>query len=447
MTSTTPSSPRRVHLGAIIQGASGNMSAWRHPDAVADASINLGFVRELARQAEAARFDLLFVADGLHINAKSIPHFLNRFEPITLLSALALATERIGLVGTLSTSYSDPFTVARQFASLDHLSDGRAGWNVVTSPLEGSAANFSRKQHPEHALRYRIASEFLDVTKGLWDSWEDDAFVRDKASGRFFDPAKLHALNHAGEFFQVAGPLNIGRSRQGRPVLFQAGASDDGKGVAARHADAIYTRQETIPLAQAFYADVQQRLAAHGRAPGSLKIFQGVSVIVARSAAEAESHYQDTARLVTIDNALDYLGRYFDHHDFSRYALDAPFPDIGALGSNQFRSTTDTIKRDAAERRLTLREVALEAATPRPSFSGTPEQVADGLQAWVEARATDGFIVRGGTPTAFADFAAQVVPVLQERGAYRQDYEGSTLREHLGLDVPVNRYAQARDAA
>lgn len=447
MTSTPSASPRRVHLGAIIQGASGNMSAWRHPDAVADASINLGFVRELARQAEAARFDLLFVADGLHINAKSIPHFLNRFEPITLLSALALATERIGLVGTLSTSYSDPFTVARQFSSLDHLSDGRAGWNVVTSPLEGSASNFSRKQHPEHALRYRIASEFLDVTKGLWDSWEDDAFVRDKASGRFFDPAKLHALDHAGEFFQVAGPLNIGRSRQGRPVLFQAGASDDGKGVAARHADAIYTRQETIPLAQAFYADVQQRLAAHGRAPDSLKIFQGVSVIVARSAAEAEDHYQDTARLVTIDNALDYLGRYFDHHDFSRYALDAPFPDIGALGSNQFRSTTDTIKRDAAARRLTLREVALEAATPRPSFSGTPEQVADGLQAWVEARATDGFIVRGGTPTAFADFAAQVVPVLQARGAYRQDYEGSTLREHLGLEVPVNRYTHARDAA
>ncbi|RQZ25012.1 FMN-dependent monooxygenase [Burkholderia sp. Bp9090] len=435
--------PRQIHLGAIIQGASGNMSAWRHPDAVADASINVDFVRTLARQAEAAKFDLLFVADGLHINAKSIPHFLNRFEPLTLLSALALVTERIGLVGTLSTSYSDPFTVARQFSSLDHLSDGRAGWNVVTSPLEGSAKNFSRGAHPEHALRYRIASEFLTVTKGLWDSWEDDAFVRDKASGVFFDPAKLHTLNHVGEFFSVAGPLNIGRSRQGRPILFQAGASDDGKGVAAEHADAIYTRQETIPLAQAFYADVQRRLAARGRAPDSLKVFQGISVIVAASAADAEAQYQDTARLVTIDNALDYLGRYFDHHDFSQYALDAPFPDLGDLGSNQFRSTTDSIKRDAAERGLTLREVALEAATPRPSFAGTPEQVADGLQAWVDARATDGFIVRGGTPAAFAEFAARVVPVLQERGVYRRDYAGATLREHLGLPYPPNRHARA----
>lgn len=438
---------RQIHLGAIIQGASGNMSAWRHADAIADASINVDFVRDLAREAENARFDLLFVADGLHINAKSIPHFLNRFEPLTLLSALAFATSRIGLVGTLSTSYSDPFTVARQFSSLDHLSDGRAGWNVVTSPLEGSAKNFSRDQHPEHALRYRIASEFLDVTKGLWDSWEDDAFVRDKASGVFFDPDKLHALNHVGEFFSVAGPLNIGRSRQGRPILFQAGASDDGKAVAARHADAIYTRQETLSEAQAFYADVQKRLAAHGRASGSLKIFQGTSVIVADSATDAEEQYRETARLVTIENALDYLGRYFDHHDFSRYALDAPFPDIGDLGSNQFRSTTDAIKRGAAQRRLTLREVALEAATPRPSFQGTPEQVADGLQAWFEARATDGFIVRGGTPLAFTAFARKVVPILQERGIYRRDYEGATLREHLGLDYPVNRYALADHAA
>ncbi|MFM0609476.1 NtaA/DmoA family FMN-dependent monooxygenase [Paraburkholderia sediminicola] len=205
-------SARRIHLGAIIQGPSGNMSAWRHPDAVADASINVRFVQQLAREAEAAKFDLLFVADGLHITAKSIPHFLNRFEPLTLLSALASITGRIGLVGTLSTSYSDPFTVARQFSSLDHLSDGHAGWNVVTSPLGGSAKNFSRDNHPEHTLRYRIASEFLSVTKGLWDSWEDDAFVRDKARGVFFDPDKLHALNHSGEFFSVARPLNIGPS-------------------------------------------------------------------------------------------------------------------------------------------------------------------------------------------------------------------------------------------
>nr|WP_253937683.1 NtaA/DmoA family FMN-dependent monooxygenase [Dickeya dadantii] len=232
---------RQLRLGVILQGAAGNMSAWRHRNVVPDASINFGFVLDTVKKAEQGKFDFAFVADGLYINEKSIPHFLNRFEPLTLLSALAASTHHIGLVGTLSTSYSEPFTTARQFASLDHLSHGRAGWNVVTSPLEGSAKNFSRAQHPEHALRYRIADEFLQVVKGLWDSWEDDAFIRDKASGRFFDPQKLHTLNHQGEFFSVAGPLNIGRTPQGRPIIFQAGASDDGKKLAASHADAIFT--------------------------------------------------------------------------------------------------------------------------------------------------------------------------------------------------------------
>ncbi|KOC87708.1 NtaA/DmoA family FMN-dependent monooxygenase, partial [Winslowiella iniecta] len=205
---------RQLRLGTILHGASGNMSAWRHPNARPDASINLDFVKSVAKKAEEGKLDFLFVADGLYINEKSIPHFLNRFEPITLLSTLASVTTHLGLVGTLSTSYSDPFTVARQFASLDHLSGGRAGWNVVTSPLEGSAKNFSRQQHPEHALRYRIADEFLTVTKGLWDSWEDDAFIRNQQSGEFFDPNKLHTLNHHGDFFQVQGPLNIGRTPQ-----------------------------------------------------------------------------------------------------------------------------------------------------------------------------------------------------------------------------------------
>src|SRR5471032_3341950 len=246
------SNTRQIRLGAIIQGASGNMSAWRHPDAVADASINIQFCQQLAQKAEQGKFDFLFVADGLYINEQSIPHFLNRFEPITLLSALALVTQKIGLVATLSTSYSEPFTVARQFASLDHLSGGRAGWNVVTSPLEGSARNFSKETHPEHGERYRIAAEYLEVAKGLWDSWEDDAFVRDRASGVFFDPAKLHTLDHKGQYFSVEGPLNVGRTPQGRPILFQAGASEDGKHLAAAHSDAVFTHHETQAEAQAF---------------------------------------------------------------------------------------------------------------------------------------------------------------------------------------------------
>lgn len=434
-------SGRQIKLGAIIQGASGNMAAWRHKDAVADASINFKYCKELAAKAESGKFDFLFVADGLYINHKSIPHFLNRFEPLTLLSGLAAVTSNIGLVATLSTSYSDPFTVARQFSSLDHVSDGRAGWNVVTSPLEGSAKNFSRAEHPEHGKRYRIAKEFLEVTKGLWDSWEDDAFVRDKESGVFFDPDKLHTLNHRGEYFSVEGPLNVGRSLQGRPIVFQAGASEDGKWLAAAEADAIYTRQETVELARDFYRDVKKRLLENGRREDSLLLFQGISVIVGDTQEDAERKYWETAELVTIENALDYLGRYFEHYDFSQHPLDEPFPDIGDLGQNSFRSTTDTIKRNARENGLTLRQVALQAATPLPSFLGTAETVADGLQQWFEAGATDGFIVRGGTPTAFDDFVDKVVPILQARGLFRKDYTGSTLRDHLGLPFPVNRHA------
>lgn len=436
------SQARQLRLGTILHGASGNMSAWRHPAAKADASINFSFVQETALKAEEGKFDFLFVADGLYINEKSIPHFLNRFEPITVLSALASVTRHLGLVGTLSTSYSEPFTVARQFASLDHLSNGRAGWNVVTSPLEGSAKNFSRQQHPEHALRYRIADEYLDVVKGLWDSWEEDAFIRDKATGQFFDPQKLHTLNHRGDFFQIAGPLNIGRTPQGRPIIFQAGASDDGKKLAARHADAIFTHHETLDEAKHFYRDVKAQLIKNGRREDELHIFQGVSVIVGDNAQDVEQQYQTTAALVSIQDALNYLGRYFEHHDFSQYPLDELFPDIGTLGQNSFRSTTDEIKRHARERHLTLRQVALEAASPRPRFSGTPEQVADGLQQWFDERAADGFIIQGGTPDTFPRFVDTVVPILQARGLFRKAYPGTTLRESLGLQQPANQFTK-----
>ncbi len=435
------SSKRQLRLGSILHGASGNMSAWRHPAALADSSINFEFVKNTAIKAEEGKLDFLFVADGLYINNKSIPHFLNRFEPLTVLSALASITHHLGLVGTVSTSYSEPFTVARQFASLDHLSNGRAGWNVVTSPLEGSAKNFSRQKHPEHALRYRIADEYLDVVKGLWDSWEEDAFIRDKATGQFFDPEKLHTPDHHGDFFQVEGPLNIGRTPQGRPIIFQAGASEDGKKLAAHHADAIFTHHETLEIAQNFYRDVKSQLKLAGRRPEDLHIFQGVSVIVGKDAEDVEQQYQITADLVSIEDALNYLGRYFEHHDFHQYPLDEPFPELGELGQNSFRSTTDEIKHNARERGLTLRQVALESATPRPRFHGTAEQVADGLQHWFETFAADGFIIQGGTPDTFPRFVDEVVPVLQTRGLFRTEYPGTTLRESLGLALPVNQFA------
>ncbi len=431
---------RQLKFGAIIHGIGGSMSTWRHPEVQADASVSFDFYKRQAQKAEEGKFDLVFIADGLFINEKSLPHFLNRFEPVTILSALAGVTSRIGLVGTISTSYSEPFTVSRQLASLDHISGGRAGWNVVTSPLEGSALNYSREEHPSHPERYRIASEYLDVAKGLWDSWEEDAFTRDKETGVFFDPDKLHTLHHKGEYFSVQGPLNIGRTPQGQPVIFQAGSSEDGKNLAARSADAIFTGQETLEDAQTFYQDVKKRVVSYGRSEDEVKILPGISPIIGATAEEAERKYEQIASLVTIDKALQYLGRFFDHHDFSQYPLDEPFPELQDIGSNSFRSGTDKIKRDAKERGLTLRQVALQAATPRSNFIGTAEQVADRVQEWFEQRGADGFIIHSELPSGLHDFVEQVVPILQARGIYREDYEYETLRENLGVPIPQNRY-------
>lgn len=434
-------SKRQLKFGAIIHGVGGSMSTWRHPEVLSDASVNFDFYKRQALKAEEGKFDLVFIADGLFINEKSLPHFLNRFEPVTILSALAGVTSKIGLVGTISTSYSEPFTISRQLASLDHISGGRAGWNVVTSPLEGTALNYSRDRHPSHPERYKIASEYLDVAKGLWDSWEEDAFVRDKESGVFFDTDKLHTLNHQGEYFSVQGPLNIGRTPQGQPVIFQAGSSEDGKNLAARSADAIFTGQETLADAQAFYQDVKTRVTGYGRDEEEVKILPGITPIIGRTEEEAEQKYQDIASLVTIDKALQYLGRFFDHHDFSQYPLDEPFPELNGIGSNSFRSGTDKIKKDAKERNLTLREVALQSATPRSNFIGTAEQVADRIQEWFEQKGADGFIIHSDLPSGLHDFVDQVVPILQARGIYREDYEHTTLRENLGVPIPQNRYA------
>ncbi|GAB6928973.1 hypothetical protein JCM10914A_29560 [Paenibacillus sp. JCM 10914] len=438
---------RQLKLGALLHGVGGGTSMWRHPDAQPDASVNFELYKQWVQKAEAGKFDLIFIADGLYINEKSIPHFLNRFEPISILSALAAVSTNIGLVGTLSTSYSEPFTVARQFGSLDKISDGRAGWNIVTSPLEGSALNYGKKEHPEHDKRYRIATEYLEVARGLWDSWEDDAFVRNKETGVFFDPEKLHTLNHEGEFFSVKGPLNIARSKQGQPVIFQAGASEVGKNYASKEADAVFTGHERVEDAVAFYQDVKSRAAGFGRNPDEVLIFPGIGPIIGNTPEEAERKYQEAASLVTIENALNYLGRFFEHHDFSQYPLDEPFPELGDLGRNSFQSGTDKIKRDAKEKGLTLRQVALQSATPRGGFIGTPEQVADKIQAWFEAGAADGFMITAAVPNGLEDFVDLVVPILQERGIYRTEYESDTLRGNLGLPVPLNRYSKDQAVA
>lgn len=436
---------KKIRFGIMLQGPGGHMNSWRHPTSPVDASVNFEFFKRNALKAEAAGIAFAFVADGLYINDKSIPHFLNRFEPLTVLSALAAVTSKIGLAGTVSTSYSEPFTVARQFASLDLLSGGRAGWNAVTTPLEGTAKNYSRT-HPEHALRYEIADEYLEVIRGLWDSWDDDAFVRDRETGKFFDKTKLHKLEHKGRFFSVEGPLNIQRSAQGQPVIFQAGSSDAGIGLAGKHADAVFTNSVSVEENQTFLKRVKQSAVAQGRSADDVKIFPGIGPVVGLTQEEAEEKYQIIRNLITIDDALAYLGRFFDHHDFSVYPLDEPFPELGDIGKNSFRSTTDRIKRVAREKGQTLREAALDAATPREGFVGTAESVADEIIRWVENDAADGFIL--GFPViaeGLDDFVQLVLPVLHQRGYFDPHLEGSTLRDHLGLPFRESLYATNND--
>jgi FMN-dependent oxidoreductase (nitrilotriacetate monooxygenase family) len=429
-----------ITFGIMLHGAGGHMHAWKHPGGPADASVNLQFYIDTVQKAEHNGIAFAFVADGLYINEQSIPHFLNRFEPISILSALASVTRKIGLAGTVSTSYSDPFTVARQFASLDLISGGRAGWNVVTTPLEGTALNYSRP-HPEHALRYEIADEYLQVTQGLWDSWDDDALPRNRETGQFFDKDKLHTLNHKGRFFQVAGPLNIGRSPQGQPVIFQAGSSDAGIGLAGKYADAVFTHSPSIEETRDFLRKVKTSAVLHARKADDVKIFPGIAPVVAATDAEAEAKFRVIQQLLTIDDALAYLGRFFDHHDFTQYPLDEAFPELGDIGRNSFRSTTDQIKARAREQGQTLRQVALEVATPRSAFVGSGEKVAAEIIRWVDAGAADGFIL--GFPVVaegLDDFITHVLPVLEASGRFQRELQGHTLRDHLGLPRKPSRY-------
>ena len=437
-------SQRQLKLGFILHGVGPGWDDWRHPDAQVDASTSLPFYVRQAQVAERGKFDYLFVADSVSINARSSPHYLNRFEPLTILSAVAAVTERIGLVATSTVSYNEPFNLARQFASLDHLSGGRAGWNVVTSWLAGSAANYGKTDHLGHAERYRLADEYLDVVKGLWDSWEDDALVRDKASGQFLDPDKLHEINHKGEFLQVKGPLNISRSPQGQPVIFQAGSSEDGRTFAARHAEAIFTHQEDLAEGQAFYADLKARARGFGRDPEKLFILPGARPVVGSTEEEAERLHGELAGLVSLENALRALGRSFNDHNFSQYDPDGAFPaHVAEEGFKSNQSASEKVLAAAAQG-LTLGQIALRVATPKGGFVGTPEQLADRFQLWLEKRGSDGFNLFESLPGQLEVFVDQVVPILQQRGIYKRDYAGKTFRENLGLDVPVNRNTAAR---
>lgn len=433
---------RQLHLGAILEGVGADHHSWLDPDLPGNASIDINWYIDNARAAEAAKFDLVFIVDSPFITPDTAPHFLNRLEPLTLLSAVAATTSHIGLVGTLTTSYWEPYNVARQFGSLDQISRGRAGWNVVTTGLEGAARNYGREEHFDHKLRYGRAHEFVDVVRGLWDSYEDDAFPRDRKVGIFLDKSKQHRLDHKGEHFSVAGPLALSRSAQGQPVIFQAGDSNEGRHLGAAIAEGTFTSGQNFDASRAYYADVKARAAALGRNPDLIKILPGLVPIIAETDEEARAIAQAAQESLSVEKLLIQIGRAFNYHDFSRYDLDAPFPDLSGVTLNSYKGHAERIIRVAREEKLTLRQAAYRFGQWRSDFVGSPETIANEIERWFEERAADGFLLRVTRPADFRLFREKVVPILQARGLFRTEYEGTTLRDHLGLPVPENRYAR-----
>lgn len=441
-------SNRTMKFGLMVEPPGGSFNSWLHPTTPADASVNFRAARYLVELAEKAHFTFAFVADQPSTDPMARPHYLNRFEPISLLSALSSVTSHIGLVATLSTAYSAPYTVARQVGSLDVLSAGRAGWNVVTAAQAGSAANYGDKSLLEHDERYVQAEEFLNVVRGLWDTWEDDAFPRDRATRTFADFSKMHVLDHHGKYYDVKGPLNIMRSPQGQPVIFQAGSSGTGRDFAARHASGIFAREYDYESARRYCQDLKDRAQAHGRARNDIQVFMGAQMVVGRSLMEAEDKYEKILNYTNDAEALKWLGHFYNHHDFSKYDLDAPFPDIADLGTNFFRGLTTKFEEEAKRLGLSLRQLAQRVATLKEDFFGTPEQVVDAMEAWFSGGAADGFLLSGWVqPEGLEDFVTLIVPELRRRGLYHEGYAGTTLRENLGIPFVPNRYAQQRAMA
>lgn len=438
---------RQLKLGAVLLGVGGpgQHATWLDPEIPGDASVDIRWYIARAQEAEAAKFDHVFIVDSQFITPDSPNHYLNRLEPLTLLSAVAVHTNHIGLVGTLTTSYNDPFNVARRLASLDVISGGRAGWNVVATGDGGTAGNYGRAEHYDYATRYGRALEHVRVCQGLWDSYEDDAFPRDRERGVFFDPTRQHRLNHVGEHFSVVGPLNLQRSPQGQPVIFQAGDSEEGRDLGATIAEAIFTHAQTIEQGQAFARDIKARAAAKGRDPDNVLIIPGISLVIADTDEEAREKERALLGGKDFHRALKELGRPFGWHDFSQYDLDAPFPEVGDLGDRSFRTQAERIKKLARDNGYTLRQVVQHTLESRRSpFVGSPRTVADEIQRWFEAGAFDGINVTVNAPSEFARFTEGVLPILRERGVVRAEYEATTLRGNLGLPIPENVHTAAR---
>ncbi|MDJ0388449.1 LLM class flavin-dependent oxidoreductase [Roseomonas sp. E05] len=439
------STRKPISLGLSMRYLGYHAAAWRHPAADPGAASDFNHFLHVARTAEAAKFDMVFLADGIGIRAKDDPPGslcrsaqTAELEPLTLLSALAATTTHIGLVATASTTYNEPFHIARKYASLDRISGGRAGWNIVTSWSDAEAQNFNRDQHLDYGTRYERAAEFVEVVKGLWDSWDADAFRHDKASGIFFDPAKLHVLSHQGKHFKVKGPLSVARSPQGRPVLVQAGASEAGMEIAAESADVVYAVPHDLETGRAYYADLKARVVRHGRAPEGLKILPGITPFIGRTEAEAREKYDLLNELVAPELGLSYL--YGQMGDLSAYPLDGPVPEPN---DPKVRSIAKNLLALARRDNLTIRQLYTTIAAGFGSriVIGTPKQIVDEMEAWIEAEAADGFnICPAVLPLGLEEFAEMVTPELQRRGLFRTEYSGRTLREHLGVSVPASRY-------
>ncbi len=438
------SAARKLHLGAFMRPVSIHTGAWRYPGAWADANFSFPRLKYLIQRLEAAKFDAFFMADHLAllnmpIEALRRSHTVTSFDPLTLLPALAAVTERIGLIATASTTYNDAYHVARKFASLDHISNGRAGWNLVTTANPDAALNFGHDAHMAHGERYKRAREFHDVVTGLWDSFADDAFIRDQESGIFWDPARMHVLDHKGAELSVRGPLNVARPVQGWPVIVQAGASDAGRQIAAETAEMVFAAGGRLEDAQAYYADVKARAVAYGRDPDRVKILPGALVIVGDTVEEARATHRRLDSLVHLDSAIGSLSVALGV-DARQFDLDGPLPEIPETeGGKSGRERAITMARRDG---LTVRQLAQRlGGYGGLALVGTAATIADEMEQWLEGRGCDGFnIMFPFVPAGLEAFCDKVVPELQRRGLFRTDYEGTTLRDHLGLERPANRF-------
>jgi N-acetyl-S-(2-succino)cysteine monooxygenase len=440
-----------MKLGAFLYPTGYHVAAWRSPGVQADAGINFKHFASLAATAEEGKFDFIFLADSAGVRGTDLPalsrqaiRYIAQFEPFTLLSALAAVTNKIGLIASATSTYNEPYHIARKFASLDHISGGRAGWNLVTSQNEEEAYNFSADKHPAHADRYERAKEFAEVVKGLWDTWEDDAFPRNKASGIFFDVSKLHVLNHKGKYFSVKGPLNVPRSPQGHPVIVQSGSSEAGKELAGESGEVVFTAQQTFEGAQAFYKDVKARALKHGRSANEVIIMPGIFPIIGKTQEEAVEKHRQLQLLIDPVVGLSLLSGLMADIDLSKYPLDGPLPELPETNAGKSRQQLliDLAKRE----QLSIRQLYMKVAGSRGHWDiiGTPESIADQMEYWVTNSAADGFcVIPPLLPQGLEDFVNLVIPELRRRNLFREDYESSTLRGHLGLPRPEHFVKQS----